>query len=109
MKVKLDENMPAGLVGTLSRYGHDTVTVPQQGLAGESDAAIWEAAQRESRFLITMDLDFADIRHFPPGTHEGILVLRLSRLQAVLAQHPLESFKGCIVIADERRIRVRRP
>jgi len=118
MKVKLDENMPAGLVDILSRYGHDAVTVPQQELAGQSDAVIWEAAQREGRFLITMDLDFADIRHFPPGTHEGILVLRLSRqgreairnlFQAILAQHPLESFKGCIVIADERRIRVRRP
>ncbi|MFQ5906706.1 MAG: DUF5615 family PIN-like protein [bacterium] len=102
----------------LSRYGHDAVTVPQQGLAGRSDAVIWEAAQRESRFLITMDLDFADIRRFPPGTHEGILVLRPSRqgrkairalFQAVLAQHSLDSFRGCIVIADEWRIRVRKP
>jgi predicted nuclease of predicted toxin-antitoxin system len=118
MKVKFDENIPAGLVSILSRYGHDAVTVPQQELAGQSDAVIWEAAQRERRFLITMDMDFADIRRFPPGTHEGILVLRLTRqgrkairdlFQAVLVQHPLESFKGCIVIADERRIRVRKP
>ena len=117
MKVKLDENMPAGLVGILSRYGHDAVTVPQE-LAGQFDAVIWEAAQREGRFLITMDLDFADIRRFPPGAHEGILILRLSRqgrraiwtlFQAILVQQPLDSFKGCIVIADERRIRVRKP
>lgn len=118
MKVKLDENMPAGLVGILNRYRHDAVTVPQQGLAGQSDAVIWEAAQRESRFLITMDLDFADIRRFPPGTHEGILILRLSRqgrrairalFRRILAQHSLDSFKGCIVIADEWRVRVRKP
>lgn len=62
MKVKLDENMPAGLVSILKRYGYDAVTVPQQGLTGQSDATIWEPAQRESQFLITMDLDFADIR-----------------------------------------------
>jgi predicted nuclease of predicted toxin-antitoxin system len=118
MKVKLDENIPVGLVGILNRYGHNAVTVPQQGLAGQPDVVIWDAAQRESRFLITMDLDFADIRHFPPGTHEGILVLRpakqgriaiLALFQAVLAQHPLDSFKKCIVRADEWRIRVRKP
>jgi predicted nuclease of predicted toxin-antitoxin system len=118
MKVKLDENMPTGLVGILNRYGHNAATVPQQGLAGQSDAVIWEAAQRESRFLITMDLDFADIRRFPPGTHGGILVLRLSRqgrrailnlFQALLDQQPLGSFERCIVIASERGIRVRMP
>jgi len=118
MRVKLDENMPAGLIGILSQYGHEATTVPQQELAGQSDATIWEAAQREGRFLITMDLDFADIRHFLPGTHEGILILRLARqgrrairtvFQAVLAQCPLDSFKGCIVIVNEHRIRVRKP
>jgi len=118
MKVKLDENIPVGLVDILNRYGHDAVTVPQQGLAGQPDTVIWDAAQHENRFLITMDLDFADIRHFPPGTHEGILVLRPTRqgrrailalFQAVLAQHHLDSFKKCIVIADEWRIRVRKP
>ena len=118
MKVQLDENIPAGLVQVLNQFGHDAVTVPQQQLAGQPDKLIWEVAQREKRFLITMDLDFANSRQFPPGTHEGILVLRPSRqgrkairtlFQAVLAQQPLESFQGCIVVADERSIRVRRP
>jgi|YNPBryunderm2012_1023409.scaffolds.fasta_scaffold18297_3 predicted nuclease of predicted toxin-antitoxin system len=118
MKVKLDENIPAGLVDVLNQYGHDTVTVPQEQLAGQPDKLIWEVAQREKRFLVTLDLDFADGRQFPPGTHEGILVLRPSRqgrkairalLQAVLAQQPLESFRGCLVVADERNIRLRRP
>ena len=118
MKVKLDENVPAALKGMLEQQGHDTITVPQEGLAGRCDAAIWEAAQAEDRLLITMDLDFADIRRFSPGTHGGLLILRPPRhgrrsisalLKAVVAQHPLESFKGCIVISDERTIRVRKP
>ena len=62
MNVKLDENVPAGLASLLEKHGHDVVTVPQQGLAGQPDAPIWEATQGETRFLITMDLDFADIR-----------------------------------------------
>jgi len=118
MNVKLDENVPAGLASLLEKHGHDVVTVPQQGLAGQPDATIWEATQGETRFLITTDLHFADIRRFPPGSHEGILVLRPARqgrraihalLQAVVAQQSLDMFRQCIVIADEGRIRVRRP
>ena len=35
------------------------------------------AAQQESRFLITQDLDFPDARKFSPASHGGILLLRL--------------------------------
>jgi hypothetical protein len=77
MKIKLDENMPAGLAEILVRLGHDVETVPQEGLAGCSDPDIWSSAQREGRFLITQDLDFSDIHRFSPGTHHGLLLVRL--------------------------------
>jgi predicted nuclease of predicted toxin-antitoxin system len=117
MRVKLDENVPTGLSTVLRESGHETTTVPQQGLAGQSDAVIWDAAQRENRLLVTLDLDFADIRSLPPGSHQGVIVRRPSRqgrrairelLQALLAQHDLDTFKGSLVIAEEHRIRVRR-
>ena len=44
---------------------------------GHVDPDIWEAAQRESRVLITQDLDFSDSRKFVPGTHHGIVLVRL--------------------------------
>lgn len=118
MKIKLDENVPAGLATVLNDEDHDAITVPQQGLQGSSDDVIWEAAQRENRLLITMDLDFADIRRLPPGSHQGVVVLRPSRqgraairslLQALLAEHDLRVFAGCIVIAEQHRIRIRKP
>jgi len=117
MNVKLDENVPVGLAGILHRLGHHALTVVQQGLAGQPDSAVWQAARREKRLLITMDLDFADIRRFPPGPHGGLLILRPSRqgraavralLENLLAEHSLDNLTGCTAVADDTSIRVRR-
>jgi len=40
VKIKLDENLPARLVGLLAKLGHDTDTVPQEGLTGRPDSDI---------------------------------------------------------------------
>jgi len=42
-----------------------------------SDAEIWAAAQQESRFLITQDLDFSDVRKFSPVPTRGYFLPRL--------------------------------
>jgi predicted nuclease of predicted toxin-antitoxin system len=52
------ENLPAELVRLLTALGHDTDTVPQEGLAGRPDTDIWAAAQTAERFLITQDRTF---------------------------------------------------
>ena len=36
------------------------------------------AATSERRLIVTLDRGFGDIRLYPPGTHAGVLVLRLS-------------------------------
>jgi predicted nuclease of predicted toxin-antitoxin system len=79
MRIKLDENLPYGLVVELSALGHGVDTVPQEGLTGQADDAVWSAAQLSQRFLITQDLDFSDIRKFTPGTHHGLLLVRLQQ------------------------------
>ena len=71
MRIKLDENLPAVLVGLLSEFGHEADTSPKEGLAGCKDEEIAEAASRTDRFLLTQDLHFSDIRKFSPGTHPG--------------------------------------
>jgi len=58
MKIKLDENLPVRLALILSSLHHDIHTVGQENLSGKSDRYVWEAAQRDARFLITQDLDF---------------------------------------------------
>lgn len=78
MKIKLDENLPHRLATLLRTFDHEVHTVHQEGLTGRADAEVWEAAQRESRFLITQDLDFSDLRKFSPGSHNGVLLVTSS-------------------------------
>jgi hypothetical protein len=72
----------------------------------------------KSRFLITQDLDFSDLRQFAPGSHHGILLVRLrSPSRGNLAGRVAEFFQteniaewaGCFVVATERKIRLLKP
>lgn len=118
MKIKLDENLPLSLLAELRALGHDVDSVPDEGLAAHPDADVWAAAQREGRFLITQDLDFSDTRAYLPGTHAGLLLVRLRMPgRLALVQHVATIFRaeqvadwhGCVVIATDSKIRIKRP
>lgn len=118
MKIKLDENLPLRLATLLEDLGHDVHTAHQELLTDHADAEIWEATQIESRFLITQDLDFSDLRQFAPGSHQGILLVRLrspsrqrriERITGLFQKEDVEPWAGCFVVATERKIRVLRP
>jgi len=118
MKIKLDENMPAALGSILLGLGHDADTVPQEGLRGSDDSAVWRAAQEADRFLVTQDLDFSDLRRYQPGSHAGLLLVRLRepgrsalalRVRAAFEGEDVESWRGCFVVLTDHKVRVRRP
>lgn len=118
MRIKLDENLPLRLVRMLASLGHETDTVPQEGLVGQDDAHVWLAAQAAGRFFITQDLDFSDVRRFVPGTHHGLLLVRLRdpgrnalvrRVRSLFQTENVEAWKQCFVVATEHKIRVRAP
>lgn len=118
MKVKLDENLPRRLASALAKLGHDIDTVESEGLTGRPDEDVWMAARREQRFLITQDLDFSDIRLFQPGTHPGLLLVRLRDPNAValsesvltvVRMEGLDSLVGCLAVLTNRKLRIKRP
>jgi predicted nuclease of predicted toxin-antitoxin system len=118
VRLKLDENLATRLVPVLSGFGHDVDTVVQEGLGGRNDHDLWPEVQKADRFLITKDLGFSDERQYPPGTHQGIMVLRLSddrsrsvaeRLASVFGTEPVEAWTRCLVIVSDHKVRVRRP
>jgi hypothetical protein len=45
-------------------------------LSGAEDATIAVRCRTEGRILITLDLDFANIRAYPPAEYAGIIILR---------------------------------
>lgn len=118
MKIKLDENLPAELAELLRGLGHDVHTVPGERLVGEDDGVIFRAAVAEDRLLMTQDLDFSDIRRFRPGTHPGVVLIRLrdpsrrkliERLKQTLQVENIETWAGCFVVIGDIRLRVIRP
>jgi predicted nuclease of predicted toxin-antitoxin system len=115
MRLKLDEIIPEPALWA-SFLEADVDTTGDEGLNGAEDDLVFAAACRENRMLITFDLDFADTRRFVPGTHPGIVILRLtmpsrssiiSRLREVLKEVDLADWRGCTVIVSDRRVRVR--
>lgn len=118
MTVKLDENLPARLVARLGHLGHDVDTVPEERLAGRDDATVWRATQTAGRFFITQDLDFADQRRYAPGTHRGLLLVRLAspgrasltaRIAGLFETEDIEAWTGCVVVATDTKVRIKRP
>jgi predicted nuclease of predicted toxin-antitoxin system len=79
LNFKIDENLPAECAALLREAGFGADTVAEENLAGADDSAIARSVRAEGRVLITLDLDFANIRAYPPSAQPGIIVLRLKR------------------------------
>ena len=118
MRIKLDENLPAALAKILAAAGHDVDTSPDEGLTGRPDPAVWRAAQDTGRFLVTQDLDFSDVRRYQPGTHHGLLLVRLvepsrrrliERVRHLFATEAVDTWRRCFIVATDRKTRIRRP
>ena len=116
MKIKLDENVTHAAIEVFASAGHDVHTVPDEGLTGKPDADVWSACSGEERMLVTFDLGFADVRAYPPGSHAGVVVLRLADqrpdvvvavLHRLVTVHDLDELAGHLVIVTERVVRIR--
>lgn len=68
----------ASAAAILASAGHDADTVVAEHLAGAPDSDVVTAATAAGRILITLDRGMGDIRAYPPGSHAGIVVLRLA-------------------------------
>jgi predicted nuclease of predicted toxin-antitoxin system len=67
VKFKIDENLPVETADLLRAAGHEADTVQEEGLEGAEDEALSERIRLEDRAIITLDLDFSDIRAYPPA------------------------------------------
>ena len=118
MKLKLDENLSRHLKPLLTKVGHDVVTAADEHLLSCSDTEIAAAALREERMLLTLDVEFADLRKYPPGSHPGIILFRppsfgpLSVNKFIidfLKSADLSRLTSCVAIVDPVNVRVRSP
>jgi predicted nuclease of predicted toxin-antitoxin system len=116
LKLKVDENLPAECAEILNYGELQADTVADEDLTGADDAVLDARCQSEGRALVTLDLDFSNIRAYPPAEHAGIIVLRprnqgkhsvlalIRRLVLVLVSRPPA---GELWIVEPDRIRFR--
>jgi predicted nuclease of predicted toxin-antitoxin system len=116
MNFKTDENLPVEVAELLRQRGHDVFSVIEQQLAGHPDIDVATTCQAEQRALVTLDLDFADVRAYPPAAYSGLIVLRpgmqtvtaIVRLADQMARYlDSETLAGCLWIVEEQRVRIR--
>jgi predicted nuclease of predicted toxin-antitoxin system len=116
MKFKIDENLPAGSARLLREAGHDATTLLEQGHRGAPNSVVADLLRHEGRALITLDVDFADIRNYPPNEFPGIIVIRprrcdreqISKILANVVQAlEEEQVTGRLWVVDDKRLRIR--
>lgn len=115
-RFKLDENIPREAEAIFHDTGYDCHSVLAESLAGCGDEKLIEACWREQRILVTLDLDFSDIRLFPPALHFGIWILRpasqsvtgiVKLLERALRMLKAEPTERRLWIVENERIRIR--
>ena len=116
---KIDENLPRDVAELLRTHGYDAATVHEQALVGRPDPDIAQVCKTEDRALVTLDLDFSNIRAYPPSEHPGIVVLRsdhhdkqtvVTLISRILDMFAGEQLRGALWIVEPDRVRIwRRP
>jgi predicted nuclease of predicted toxin-antitoxin system len=116
VRFKIDENLPIDVADLLRSAGHDALTVFDQSLIGEADSLLLNICLEEERALITLDLDFSDMRSYPPQEYFGVIRLRLHRqdkpyvldtIRRIISMIEQEQVERRLWIVEEKRIRVR--
>ncbi len=118
MKLKLDENLSRHLKPVLIEFGHDVLTAADENLLSRPDTEIASAAKKEKRMLRTLDIEFADLRKYPPGSHPGVILFRPLSLSPLSVNTFITDFvrrtnlgklTECVAVVDPVHVRVRHP
>jgi predicted nuclease of predicted toxin-antitoxin system len=120
MRFLIDANLPRAIIAVVQSLGHQAEFARDIGLASATDEQIAEHALQYRAALLTRDLDFADIRRYPPERYLGIVVLRLpdtavaEEIAAAVKRFLSEprfiaSLASRLAVVEEDRVRFRPP
>src|SRR6267378_2206490 len=116
MKLLADECVYNDTTQLLRSWDYDVLTAQEADLAGKSDENVLAYAVRHQRILITIDMDFSNLRRFPPRSYIGIIVSKIrpriaekihAVLQQVLREVDEQRLSKSLVIIDQSKYRVR--
>jgi predicted nuclease of predicted toxin-antitoxin system len=117
VKFLIDNALSHAVAEGLRPAGHDSQHVRDWNMQAAEDAAVLALAEREGRVLISADTDFATLlslrtkkkpsfilmrsaSHRRPEEQTALLLANLPSIASALDE-------GCIVVIEEKRIRIR--
>lgn len=68
--------------------------------------------------LLTLDIEFADLRKYPPGFHPGVILFRPLSLSPLfvnsfiadfIRRTDLDKLAACVAVVDPVHVRIRSP
>lgn len=80
------------------------------------DSEVIELAQKLDAVLLTVDMDFSNILTYPPQNYAGIIVIRYGSdvdaastqtLKNVLAEMYRDKLRGCLVVINGEKYKIR--
>ena len=116
MRFLIDMPISPLLIEWLQREGHNGIHASRIGLGQAPDEEIIAQARKESRIIITADLDYARFLALAGSSKPGIILFRggnyndkemLELLKRVLATVPGDQLVDSIVVVDKKSIRRR--
>jgi predicted nuclease of predicted toxin-antitoxin system len=120
MRFLIDADLPRSVKALIESYGHSAVDVRDIGLGSAPDPDIAAHAAAEGMCLVTGDWGFSDVRHYPPSSYPGLVVIGVSDgatppqilvILRILFDQPrvLDLLPGRLAVVDRGRVRLRPP
>ena len=116
MKFLIDNALSPLVAQGLIEQGYDAIHVRNIGMAASSDSEIFEVALKEDRIIISADTDFGALLAFRETSKPSFILLKLSDnhpnsqlnfLIKNLKFLEMNLLSGCIVVFEDKRIRVK--
>lgn len=113
----LDENIPPAVGQFLRDKGFQTKEVRDSLSPGAPDDAVMALARQEGMMLVTFDKHFSNLLVYPPGSHDGIILIRIhpplirdiiNAFKQLFERLDITTIKGALLVLEREGFRVRR-
>jgi predicted nuclease of predicted toxin-antitoxin system len=113
----LDENISPAVGQFFRDKGFQVKEVRELLSPGAQDDAVMALARQERMILVTFDKHFSNLLAYPPGSHDGIIRIRIhppligeiiNAFNQLFERFDIKTMEGSLLVLEREGFRVRR-